>query len=108
MDQEIKKRLPAGYLLLYLLMIGFTFISIRKTGDTYVLYARVVQMIELLFLIALFIQNIRQGFKFNGYSVLVNSWWLFYTSITYLFTLHTVGLTPIFHWMNIIIFLLFY
>lgn len=106
MNQEIKKRLPAGYLLLYLLMIGFTFISTRKTGDTYVLYARVVQMVELLFFIALFIQNIRQGFKFNGYSVLVNSWWLFYTSITYLFTLHTVGLTPIFHWMNIIIFLL--
>jgi hypothetical protein len=77
MDQEIKKRLPAGYLLLYLLLIGFTFISTRKTGDTYVLYARVVQMVELLFFIALFVQNIRQGFKFNGYSVLVNSWWLF-------------------------------
>lgn len=106
MDTEIKKRLPIGYLLLYLLMIGFTFISTPKTGATYLPYARAVQMVELLFFIVLFSQHIRQDLKFHGYNILVNSWWLFYTIITYVFTLSVIGLTPLFKWMNVIIFLL--
>lgn len=106
MDKALDKSLPIWQLALYFFMIGFTFISVPKSGSTYVLYARAVQAFELLFFMVLVIQNFRQGFKLNQYNTLTNIWWLVYTLITYAFTLNIVGLTPMFRWMNVIIFLL--
>ena len=106
MDTIEKKSLSLWQLLLYLLMIGLTFISIPKTSSTYILYIRIVQYFEVLFCIALLYQNTKQRIRLNRYNIIINSWWLFYTLITYLFALSQVGLTPFFNWMNIIVFLL--
>lgn len=106
MDKALNKSLPIWQLALYFFMIGFTFISVPKSGSTYVLYARAVQAFELLFFIVLLVTNFKQGFRPNGFNILSNSWWLLYTAITYIFTLTIVGLTPMFKWMNVMIFLL--
>lgn len=106
MDKQLTKPLPFWHLLLYFITLGFTLISTPKIGSTYVLYARVVQAFELFFCLVLFVQNFRQGIRLNRYNTSVNLWWFVYTLMIYLFTLQTVGLTPLFKWMNIIIFLL--
>ena len=106
MDKILNKSLPIWQLALYFFMIGFTFISVPKSGLTYVLYARAVQAFELIFFIVLLFENFKRGFRLNKFNILTNCWWLFYTTLTYLFTLTIVGLTPMFKWMNIIIFLL--
>lgn len=91
--------------LIYLIMIGFTFIAMPKTGSTY-LVARCVQAVEVILCIALFIQYFRQKIELNSFNWRTNIWWLFYTYLAYAFTSTTVGLTPFFKWLNIIIFLL--
>ena len=91
--------------LIYLIMIGFTFIAMPKTGSTYLL-ARCVQGIEVVFCIALFIQYFRQKIELNSFNWRTNIWWIFYTYLAYAFTSTSVGLTPFFKWLNIIIFLL--
>ena len=91
--------------LIYLIMIGFTFIVMPRTGTTYQL-ARCVQGIEILFFIALLIQFCRDSFGINKLNWRINLWWLLYTIITYAFIQGSVGLTPLFKWLNIIIFLL--
>lgn len=106
MEKVINKSLPIWHLLLYFCLIGFTFINVPKLGTTYVLYARLIQAVELIFFIVLLIQNFKRGIRLHGYTTLVNAWWLFYTIIAYYFALSTVGLTPFFNWMNIMIFLL--
>jgi O-antigen ligase len=106
MDKALNESLPIWQLALYFFMIGFTFISVPKSGSTYVLYARAVQAFELTLFIVLLVTNFKQGFRLNGFNILSNSWWLLYTAITYIFTLTIVGLTPMFKWMNVMIFLL--
>lgn len=106
MDKQLTKPLPFWHLLLYFFMIGFTFVSTPKTGSTYVLYARVIQAFELFFCLILFVQNFRQGIRFNRYNTFINLWWLTYSIIIYLFALTPMGLSPLFRWMNVIIFLL--
>lgn len=91
--------------LIYLIMIGFTLIAMPKTGNTY-LVARCVQAIEVVVCITLFIQYFRQKIQLNGFNWRTNLWWLFYTYLAYAFTSAGVGLTPLFKWLNIIIFLL--
>lgn len=91
--------------LIYLILIGFTFIVMPRTGTTYQL-ARCVQGIEVLFFIALLIQFCRDSFGINKLNWRINLWWLLYTIITYAFIQGSVGLTPLFKWLNIIIFLL--
>ena len=76
-----------------------------RTGTTYQL-ARFIQGIEVLFFIALLIQFCRDSFGINKLNWRINLWWLLYTIITYAFIQGSVGLTPLFKWLNIIIFLL--
>lgn len=53
--------------LIYLIMIGFTFIAMPKTGSTY-LVARCVQAVEVILCIALFIQYFRQKIELNNFN----------------------------------------
>lgn len=105
MDNDVKKSLPAWLFLLYLFMIGFTFIVTPESGYSFIL-ARVIQVMELLFFIALFMQRFNRVIILTRYNSVVNLWWLVYTIIAYLSTSSEMGLTPFFRWMNIIIFLL--
>lgn len=89
--------------LIYLILIGFTFIAMPQTGSTY-LFARCVQTIEVIICIALLIQRFRQSFEINSFNWRTNLWWLFYTCLG--FTTAGMGLTPIFKWLNIILILL--
>ena len=91
--------------LIYLIMIGFTFIAMPQNSSTYLL-TRCVQAIEVAFCISLFIQYFRQTIRPNGFNIRVNLWWLLYTVLAYVLTSSTLGLTPFFNWLNIIIFLL--
>ena len=89
--------------LIYLILIGFTFIAMPQTGSSYLL-ARCVQTIEVIICIALLIQRFRQSFEINSFNWRTNLWWLFYTCLA--FTTTGMGLTPIFKWLNIILMLL--
>ncbi len=104
MNKLDKSALPIWQLFLYLIMIGFTFISMPKGGIFY-LVARGVQALEMIFFIALCVVFYRQGIRFNKFNTQVNIWWLFYLFITYAFTIG-VGLTPVLWWINVVIFLL--
>ena len=107
MEKNINKSLPTWQLLLYFCLIGYTFISTPNMGSIYVLlYARIVQAIELLFFGVLLIQNYRQGIRLHGFNIIILIWWLYYTILTYSQALSIVGLTPCFRCMNILIFLL--
>lgn len=106
MDKQLNTSLPSWLLPLYFVMLGFTFISVPHTSSTYILYARLIQAFELLFFFLLLIQTFKRGIRLNRFNTSTNIWWLFYTFLTYLFVVDTVGLTPLFKWMNIIIFLL--
>ena len=70
--------------LIYLILIGFTFIAMPRTGTTYQL-ARFIQGFEVLFFIALLIQFCRDSFGINKLNWRINLWWLLYTIITYAF-----------------------
>lgn len=89
--------------LIYLILIGFTFIAMPQTGSAYLL-ARCVQTIEVIFCITLLVQRFRQSFEINSFNWRINLWWLFYTCLA--FTTAGMGLTPIFKWLNIILMLL--
>ena len=89
--------------LIYLILIGFTFIAMPQTGSAYLL-ARCVQVIEVIICITLLIQRLRQSFEINSFNWRTNLWWLFYTCLA--FTTAGMGLTPIFKWLNIILMLL--
>lgn len=91
--------------LIYFILIGFTFIVMPRTGSTYQL-ARCVQGIEMIFFVTLLIQYFRDALGINSFNWRVNLWWLFYTIITYSFSQDSIGLTPLFKWLNILIFLL--
>lgn len=103
-DNQAKKPLPSWQMLIYLIMIGFTFISMPKNEMTY-LVSRMIQAIELLFFTALIIQFTKQPQKPCSFNVWSNIWWIMYTLFTYFFATG-MGLTPMFRWLNIIIFLL--
>lgn len=90
---------------IYLIMIGFTFIAMPNNGSTYLL-SRCIQVIELAFCIVLFIQYFKHTIQLSEYNWRVNIWWGVYTLIAYTLTSTYLGLTPLFHWLNIIIFLL--
>ncbi len=105
MDNPLQKTLPRWQLFLYLLMMGFTFIVAPKSS-TGLVVARIVQLFELIFLAVLLLQYGKQGIRFNAYNTLINMWWLIYTFLAYIGVQTTVGMTPFFKWMNIIIFLL--
>ena len=90
---------------IYLTMIGFTFIAMPKSDSTYLL-ARCVQVVEVLFFITLLVQYLKQTIQINEFNWRANIWWLLYTVIAYVYTSSNIGLTPLFKWLNIIIFLL--
>ena len=89
--------------LIYLILIGFTFIAMPQTGSAYLL-ARCIQAIEVILCITLLIQRFRNSFEINNFSWRTNLWWLFYTCLA--FTAIGMGLTPIFKWLNVILILL--
>lgn len=103
-ENQAKKPLPAWQTLIYLIMIGFTFISMPKNEMTY-LVSRMIQAIELLLFAALTIQFAKQAKKPCSFNTWTNIWWLMYTMFTY-FCSTGMGLTPMFKWMNVMIFLL--
>lgn len=103
-DNQAKTPLPSWQMLIYLIMIGFTFISMPKNEMTF-LVSRAIQAIELLFFAALIIQFAKQPQKPCAFNVWANIWWLIYTLFTYFFAVG-MGLTPMFRWLNIIIFML--
>ena len=98
------KSSSAWQLFMYLIMIGYIFIAMPKNDTTY-LVARSVQAIESIFFISLIFKYFQQGINFNIFNNYTNSWWLFYTILTYTFA-SGMGLTPLFKWLNVIIFLL--
>lgn len=99
-----KKSSPLWQFLIYFVMLCFTFISTPKTGMTH-LISRAIQLIEVIFFATLIIKNYKQGLRVYGFNSGVNLWWLFYTILAYLFS-SSMGLTPCFQWMNVMIFLL--
>lgn len=103
-DNQAKTPLPSWQMLIYLIMIGFTFISMPKNEMTF-LVSRAIQAIELLFFAALIIQFAKQSHKPCSFNIWTNIWWLIYTLFTYFFATG-MGLTPMFKWMNVMIFLL--
>lgn len=93
-----------GQFLICFIIIGVTIISFPTGGVTYAI-VRCIQAIEVLVLAALFIPNIKHVMKFDKFNLLVNAWWIIYLIIT--FTHPTdVGITPVFTWLNVAIFLL--
>jgi O-antigen ligase len=103
-DNQAKRPLPSWQMLIYLIMIGFTFISMPKNEMTF-LVSRAIQAIELLFFAALIIQFSKHPQKPCSFNIWTNLWWLIYTLFTYFFATG-MGLTPMFKWMNVMIFLL--
>lgn len=96
--------LPIGQQLIYAIIIGVTLISIPKTGMSYVV-TRMMQLVEVLAFITLFIPRVQTVIAFSRFSLYVNLWWLTYLLITYMHP-HDLGLTPIFWWLHIGVFLL--
>lgn len=96
--------LPIGQQLIYAIIIGVTLISIPKTGMSYVV-TRMMQLVEVLAFITLFIPRVQTVIAFSRFSLYVNLWWLTYLLITYMHP-HDLGLTPIFWWLHVGVFLL--
>lgn len=96
--------LPSWHLFLYLIMIGLTFISMPQGGVFY-LVTRVVQAIEMIFFVILCMIFYKQGIRLNKFNTLTNLWFILYIFLSYAF-ISGKGLTPVFGWLNIIIFLL--
>lgn len=103
-EQSSKTPVPSWLMLMYLIMIGFTFISMPRTGMTYIV-SRLIQAIELLFFVAIAIQFAKKPQQRSQFNMSVNIWWGLYTALTYAFA-SGMGLTPLFKWLNIFIFLL--
>ncbi len=96
--------LPIGQLLIYAIIIGVTLISVPKTGMSYIAM-RMMQLVEVLAFIILFIPRVQKVITFSRFSLYVNLWWFGYLLITYMHP-HKLGLTPIFWWLHIGVFLL--
>ena len=93
-----------GQFLICLITIGVTIISYPTSGMAYAI-VRCIQAIEVLILAALIIPNIKHVMTFDKFNLLVNAWWIIYLAIT--FTHPTdVGISPLFMWLNVAIFLL--
>ena len=103
-DNQAKSPLPSWHMLIYLIMIGFTFISIPKNEMTY-LVSRAIQAIEFLLFTVLVVQFIKKPQRLCSFNTWTNIWWFIYTIFTYFFATG-MGLTPMFKWMNVMIFLL--
>lgn len=90
--------------LVCVILIGVTIISYPSNSTTY-LFVRMVQVMELLIFALLFIPRVQTVLKINTFNLIVNLWWLFYVLNTFLH-LNDVGITPVFTWLNVAIFLL--
>jgi O-antigen ligase len=95
---------PIWLLTIYIIMIGFTFISMPNNETTYVA-TRGIQAIELVIFATLIVQLYRQGIRTSKFNSVVNIWWMLYLFLTYSFA-SGMGLTPMFQWLNIVIYLL--
>lgn len=93
-----------GQFLISLIIIGVTIISFPTTGFTYAI-VRCIQAIEVLIFARLLIPNIKNVMKFDKFNLFVNLWWIIYLIITYTHPTE-VGITPIFTWLNVTIFIL--
>lgn len=87
-----------------LLIIGVTLISFPTNDMTYML-VRFVQVLDLLIFALLILPNIKQAISFDKLNLFVTLWWIVYLINTLLHPTD-VGVTPIFTWLNVAIFLL--
>lgn len=87
-----------------LLIIGVTLISFPTNDMTYML-VRFVQVLDLLIFALLILPNIKQAISFDKLNLFVTLWWIVYLINTFLHPTD-VGVTPIFTWLNVAIFLL--
>ena len=71
---------------------------------TYML-VRFVQVLDLLIFALLILPNIKQAISFDKLNLFVTLWWIVYLINTFLHPTD-VGVTPIFTWLNVAIFLL--
>ena len=104
MDNRTNTSPISGQLLIYFIIIGVTLISIPKTGMSYVV-TRAMQLVEVVGFLVLFIPRVQSVIAISRYAMYVNLWWLVYLFITYSHP-HTLGLTPIFWWLHVGVFLL--
>ncbi len=104
MHKEISIGDKIGQFVVCLLIVSVTLISFPSNGMT-VMLVRCVQALDLLILGVLILPNIQQVIRFDKFNLLVTAWWLIYLANTFLRS-SSVGITPIFTWLNITIFLL--
>ena len=93
-----------GQLAICALIIGVTLIAFPSNGMT-VMLVRGVQALELLILGVLILPNIKHAIQFDKFNLLVTAWWLLYLVNVFLHP-SEVGITPVFTWLNIMIFTL--
>lgn len=86
------------------IIIGVTLISFPSNSVTY-LIVRFIQALELLIFAVLFVPRVQQVIKVDKFNLYVHLWWLFYISNTILHATD-VGITPVFTWLNVAIFVL--
>lgn len=86
------------------IIIGVTLIAFPSNSMTY-LIVRFIQALELLIFAVLFVPRVQQVIKVDKFNLYVHLWWLFYISNTILHSTG-VGITPIFTWLNVAIFVL--
>jgi len=103
-DKDQNTSFNAIHFLICSLIIGVTIISFPTNGLTYTI-VRLVQAIELLILAVLFLPRFQLVMKVNKFNLFVNIWWLGYVLNTFLHPTN-VGITPVFTWLNVAIFLL--
>lgn len=95
--------LPIGQIIVYAIIIGITIISVPKSGLSYAVM-RIMQLVEVVAFLSLLVPRVQKVVAFSRYSLYVNLWWFTYLLITYLHP-HNLGLTPIFWWLHISVFL---
>lgn len=93
-----------GQLMIYAIIMGITLISVPKTSMSY-LVTRAMQLVEVLAFLVLLVPRVQKIITVSRFSVYVNIWWIIYLFITYIRP-HELGLTPIFWWLHISVFLL--
>lgn len=93
-----------GQLMIYAIIMGITLISVPKTSMSY-LVTRAMQLVEVLAFLVLLVPRVQKIITVSRFSVYVNIWWIIYLFITYIRP-HELGLTPIFWWLHIGVFLL--